>query len=132
MWTAVSNRLVIAVAALSLAFGAGWLVNGWRLNSKHDAELVAMYEAGVKVAAKRREKIQELKGKSHEDAIRIAKLSRNARVRVCPPASTGLPRAAGSADAGTAGNSGEVGEDITDLLTQCLRTFGEVNRILEQ
>lgn len=132
MWTTVSNRLVIAAAALSLAFAAGWYVNGLRLNGKHNAEIKAMYEAGRKVAAERREKIQELKGKSREDAIRIAKLSRNARVRVCPPASTGLPGTAGSVDAGTAGNSGEVGEDITDLLRQCLRTFGEVNRVLEQ
>jgi hypothetical protein len=32
------NPLAIKALAAALIFGAGWAVNGWRLNAKHDAE----------------------------------------------------------------------------------------------
>lgn len=76
MWPTVSSRLVIAVAILSLAFAAGWFANGWRLKSKHSAELVAMYEAGVQAVKKR-------EAAAVEASARIAELERQkSKVRV--------------------------------------------------
>lgn len=48
-----SSRAVIAAATLSLVFGAGWFVNGWRLKNKHGEELRRMLEAGVAAVARR-------------------------------------------------------------------------------
>jgi hypothetical protein len=62
MWPlpSVSSRTVIAAAILSLAFAAGWSVNGWRLGSKverlkneHATELRKMQDAGAEVVRKR-------------------------------------------------------------------------------
>lgn len=62
MWPfpAVSSRMVLSAAILSLVFGAGWFANGWRLGSKverlkaeHATELRKMQDAGAEVVRKR-------------------------------------------------------------------------------
>ena len=136
MWPlSASSRVIVAVVILSLAFGAGWFANGWRLGSKverlkaeHATELRKMQDAGIAALAKRQEAIQNLKGKSREDADRIAKLSRDARVFACTEPD--LPGTGNVTDTSATGNDRAVREDITPVLRQCLRSFGEINRAL--
>ncbi len=128
MWPfpAVSSRMALLVAVVMCVFAAGWFANGWRLKAIHATELRKMQDAGIAALAKRQEAIQNLKGKSREDADRIAKLSRNARVYACTEPD--LP--GNGTDTGAPGDDRAVREDITPVLRQCLRSFGEINRAL--
>lgn len=129
MWPLpVSTRTLLIVGAGVFAFAAGWQVNGWRLNAKHSGELKAMYAAGVKATERREVQIASLREQSLEDSERIARLSRGARVYACPDrAADRLP---GNSNAGSPRDDRAGREDITQLLRQCLRSFGEVNRAL--
>ena len=71
-----------------------------------------------------RDEVEVLKEQNLEDADRIAKLSRNARVR-CYSTSR-VPANTVRTDADTARDDRETGEDLTDVLRQCARTFTEV------
>jgi len=114
------------VAGIALAcIASGW--TGYKLGRADGNEQVSkMYRAGVEVVAKRQTLITKLKRKSSEDADRIADLSRDARVRICPEPR--VPAGRDLTDPGPAGDGGAPGEDITDILRQCLRSFGEINR----
>jgi len=59
MWPTVSSRLVIGVAILSLAFAAGWYVNGQRLNAKHAEEARRFSDAALAVVKRREAVIEE-------------------------------------------------------------------------
>jgi hypothetical protein len=61
MWPlpAVSSRVVVAAVILSLAFAAGWSVNGWRLKNAHGKELRKMLQSGLDAVAKREAVIAE-------------------------------------------------------------------------
>ena len=125
LWLAIC--LAAALAVVSAASGG----IGYRLGkSAGDREVLKMLKAGQAVVAKRDAQIGTLRDQSDEDAIRIAKLSHGAGVRLCKP--TAAKRLPGSADPSTPGNGETVGEDITGVLRQCLRTFGQVNRAISQ
>ena len=91
-----------------------------------DRKTLRMYEAAKEVVAKRAVEIRTLRDQSDEDALRIARLSHNARVRVCTqrPAN----RLSGDTVPSPPRDDRAGDEDITQLLRQCLRTFGEVTR----
>ena len=38
-------RLIGVIVAIALTFGAGWEVNGWRLNTKYEKQKLALEEA---------------------------------------------------------------------------------------
>ena len=127
MWPFILKYRVYFLAAV-LALVSGVSVSlGYRLGTAEgNRQTIKALKAGEKVVAKRRAEINTLRDQSDEDAIRIAKLSHNARVRVCTqrPAN----RLPGDTDASAPGDDRASGEDITGLLRQCLRTFGEVTR----
>ncbi len=133
MWPIKSALVPYLVAALVVALGV-WSYSvyrkGYRDGEAATAHLVQkMQAAGAASLAKRQETVKELRGKSLEDAKRIVRLSRDARVRVCTE--PGLPAGGNGTDPSPPGDDREAGEDITDLLRQCLRTFGEVNRAIQ-
>jgi hypothetical protein len=111
-----SSRTAIAAAILSLAFGAGWFVNGWRLSGnierlkRENAEKIAKgWETAEKVNRDAVEKYAtDLAGIRGKPPV---------VVRVCTatprPASGTEQPATGVADTGT-------GEDIAPTLTACL------------
>lgn len=43
--TGLNLRLIGVIVAIALTFGAGWEVNGWRLNTKYEKEKLAQEEA---------------------------------------------------------------------------------------
>ena len=118
MWPlpAVSSRMVIAAAILSLVFGAGWFVNGWRLSGdleklkRENAEKIAKgWETAEKV---NREAVQK-----YADDLAAVRGRPPVVVRVCP----GVPGAAGRAGESAAGvGDPGAGEDIGPTLTACL------------
>jgi hypothetical protein len=124
-------RVVICLAVAGLVV-LGAVYNKGRIDgtAAGDRRTLRMYEAAKEVVAKRAVEIGTLRDQSDEDAIRIARLSHNARVRVCTqrPAN----RLPGDTDASAPGDDRASGEDITGLLRQCLRTFGQVNRATSQ
>lgn len=120
---------IFLAVALALAFGACSYVSYNLGQASGEKQVRKMLEAGVAALAVRQKLVVELKEQSREDAVRIAELSRNARVRICKPAR--LPAGGSITDANPAGNDGATGEDITAVLRQCLRTFGEVTRALQ-
>ena len=128
MWPLILKyraAICIAVGVLVVLGAVYWKgrVDG---TAAGDRKTLRMYEAAKEVVAKRAVEIGTLRDQSDEDAIRIAKLSHNARVRVCTqrPAN----RLPGDTVPSPPGNDRAGDEDITQLLRQCLRTFGEVNR----
>lgn len=134
MWPIKSALVPYLAAFLVVVLGVasyGIYRTGYKVGKADGDRLVLkMQQAGVAALAKRQETVKDLRRDSREDAKRIARLSRNARVRACTESS--LPAGGDGTDARTPGDDREAGEDITDLLRQCLRTFGEVNRALEQ
>lgn len=134
MWPIKSAVVPYLAAFLVVVLGVasyGSYRTGYKVGrADGDRQVLKMQQAGVAALAKSRETVQELKGKSREDAIRIARLSRNARVFVCPE--PGLPASGDGADASSPGDGRAVREDLAPVLRQCLRTFGEVNRALAQ
>lgn len=64
-------RLVLLVGAFVATFLAGWQVNGWRLNAKHDAELLA--------AAKKAKEAYTAKEKQYNEAAQALEVARNER-----------------------------------------------------
>lgn len=131
MWPLpVSPRMIVLAVVVLSAGAAGWLTNGWRLKAKHESELKAMYAAGLQATQRRDAQIASLREQSLEDSDRIADLSRGVRVR-CYTDRPSLSPA--SPDPDPAGDDRAAGEDAvnaTDLLRQCLRSFGEINRAL--
>lgn len=126
--TVFAGSLVVAAA---LAFGAGWQTNGWRVGNRYEAKIAEIYRQGGEAMREGQKANNELRRKSREDADRIADLSRGVRVR-CYADRPGNVSAAGP-DADPAGDDREARRaavDTTDVLRQCLRTFGEVNRTL--
>lgn len=123
------SRAIFLAVSLALVFGVCSYISYNLGQASGEKQVRKMLEAGVAALAERQKLVVELRGKSLEDADRIAKLSRNARVRICKPAR--LPAGGSSTDTGTTGDGGTVGEDITPILRQCLRTFGEVNHVLQ-
>ncbi len=129
-WLPVSYRTLAIVGIALCVFAAGWSANGWRLNAKHATELRKMLEAGAEATKRRDLAMQSLREQSLEDADRIARLSRGTRVR-CYADRPDVPAAGADADpAGDHREAGKAAVDATDVLRQCLRTFGEVNRTL--
>ena len=131
MWPLILKYRVaicLAVGVLVLLGAVYWKgrVDG---TAAGDRRTLRMYEAAKEVVAKRAVEIGTLRDQSDEDAIRIAKLSHNARVRVCTqrPAN----RLPGDTVPSPPRDDRAGDEDITQLLRQCLRTFGEVNRARE-
>lgn len=70
MYLTQIKALAIA-AGVAVAFGAGWAVNGWRLNAKYDAERLA--EAKAAKAA------YDAKAKQYNEASAALEASRNER-----------------------------------------------------
>lgn len=131
MWPLpVSTRTLLFAGVVLCAGAVGWQVNGWRLNGKHASELKAMYAAGVKATERRDAQLASLREQSREDSERIADLSRGVRVR-CITDRPGVPSPGPDADPpGDDRASGEDVIDATNVLRQCLRSFGEINRAL--
>lgn len=126
-----AQKLVVAVGGIALAAGlaSGAWVQKQRLDARYQHDMKQMLEAGIAATEKRNVQIASLRKQAIEDADRIARLSRGARVRICPDA---VPGGGNVPDADSAGTGGATGEDITAILRQCLRTFGEVNRALDE
>lgn len=113
------------IAALCAVVVSSW--TGFKLGrADGDREVKRMYQAAQTAVMKRRAEIETLRDQSDEDAIRIAKLSRNARVRCYPSAPA--DRLPGNPDSSPARDDRAVGVDLTPVLRQCLRTFGQVNK----
>lgn len=126
MWS-LSPPVLIAVAGAAIAVSLASGATGYKLGrASGDKDVRAMYEAGQKAMAKRQTVITDLRGKSREDADRIAKLSRDARVYCASAAPAN--RLPGTSDPGPAGNDRTAREDFAPVLRQCLRSFGEINR----
>ena len=128
MWPLILKyRVVICLAVAGLVV-LGAVYNKGRIDgtAAGDRRTLRMYEAAKEVVAKRAVEIGTLRDQSDEDALRIAKLSYNARVRVCTqrPAN----RLPGDTVPSSPRDDRAGDEDITQLLRQCLRTFGEVTR----
>lgn len=64
------KALVVAVG-VAVAFGAGWMANGWRLNAKYDAERLAA-EKAAKAA-------YDAKAKQYNEASAALEAARNER-----------------------------------------------------
>lgn len=94
--------------------------------NESQAQTVAALKVGAEALNKRLTEIDELRDQSDEDAMRIAKLRGAGRVR-CGPASppNRLPK---DSDSDLSGDDRAGGEDATEFIEQCLRTFGQVNR----
>jgi len=124
-WNALVKTRLLAVA-VSFAIAVSGFIGHSLGKASGDREVAAMYRAGQKVVEKRDAKNAHLQELSREDALRIADLSRGARVRcravVVPGPNPSPPR--------DDRETGEAAEDATDLLRQCLRSFGEINRAL--
>lgn len=118
MWPlpAVSSRLAIAAAILSLAFAAGWSVNGWR-KDKQVAELKR--EAAERIAKgwQTAEKVNRNAVEKYAQDLAAVRGRPPVVVRVCP----GVPGASGGTGqpAPGVGDTG-VGEDIGPTLSACL------------
>lgn len=118
MWPlpAASSRMVIVAAILSLVFGAGWSVNGWRMSATVErlkAENAERIAKGWQTA----EKVNRNAVQKYADDLAAVRSRPPVVVRVCPgvPAAsggTGQP-APGMGDPGT-------GEDIGPTLSACL------------
>jgi len=121
-------KILAVVAIITFSFLSGWTANGWRLNSYHSKEIAALLRANTDATSKRDSTISELRLKNIEDSNRIADLSRGARVRTCPTNSSGVPASGDSTDTSAKAHSGAGGEDITELLRWCAKSFGEINR----
>lgn len=89
------------------------------------AETIKALKVGAEALNKRLTEIDELRNQSDEDAVRISKLRGAGRVRCGPAPSNRLPE---DPDASGPGHDRAGGEDATEFIEQCLRTFGEVNR----
>ena len=116
MWTTVSNRLVIAAAVLSLAFAAGWYVNGLRLNGKLErlrAENAERIANGWQTA----EKVNRNAVDKYAHDLAAVRGRPPVVVRVCPGV-PGTPGRVGQPAPGV-GDTG-AGEDIGPTLTACL------------
>ena len=127
MWSLSPPVLIALAATVAVASGASGSI-GYSSGKSAGNELVLkMQNAGIEAMARRQTVITELKGKSRADANRIAKLSRDARVFICPEPH--LPRPGDITDTDPPGDDRAVRTDITGILRQCHRSFGEINRI---
>lgn len=119
---------IIALGLAALVAGL-WYVDHARLTAKYAVDMLAMRDAGLKALNNRIELVSSLKEKSREDASRIGRLYRDARVRICEEPS--VPPSGDSTQPSAAGDGAGSGRDITSILRQCLLTFNEVTRALE-
>lgn len=118
MWPlpAASSRLAIAAAILSLAFAAGWSVNGWRMSATVErlkAENAERIAKGWQTA----EKVNRNAVEKYAEDLAAVRGRPPVVVRVCP----GVPGASGGTGqpAPGVGDPG-LGEDIGPTLSACL------------
>ena len=142
MWPLILKyRVVICLAVAGLVV-LGAVYNKGRIDGKAAGELKALetlnasqaetikaLKVGAEALNKRLTEIDELRNQSDEDAVRISKLRGAGRVRCGPAPSNRLPE---DPDASGPGDDRAGGEDATEFIEQCLRTFGEVNRATSQ
>jgi hypothetical protein len=61
MFGLINLRLIGIIVAIVMTFGAGWVTNGWRLNTRYQAEKLAQEESNRK---------KEIENQTAVDAIR--------------------------------------------------------------
>ena len=121
MWPlpAVSSRLVIAAAILSLAFAAGWSVNGWRLG-RQMAELRQENAERIAKGWETADKVNRDAMEKYATDLASIRGRPPVVVRVCPgvPNLPGTASGTGSSAPGVADTG--AGEDIGPTLSACL------------
>lgn len=128
MWSLsdMAIRAGLAAVLLAFAFGAGWTVNGWRLDRKHQATLMEIRQLANEEKERRDAENAELRMQNQIEADRVRAKYRTARVYVCPDLPT---RPDGDADASAAGDHRPDRVDIAPELRACLITLKEVRAL---
>lgn len=116
----IDFRGVIIVATVTSAFGAGWMANGWRIES---GVLRAEREARANAEASNQTIIAAYRGE-----LDRARNRPPVRVRVCPDLSAAP---GGAADPASAGVSAGAGRDITDLLLECRAYVAQLGALIQ-
>lgn len=130
MWP-VNPRILIAAAVVLSAFAAGWLANGWRLNSAHATELRKMYESGLQAYQSRDERAKDELAKLRQElGSRAARPIR--RVYLCPDVPGAASGAAGAGETGSDSlprlDAGPILGEARDSLLKCNALIGVLTR----